>query len=279
MPILDLSPARPYNIKILNRVLSNLTTIGLRMPVSYLRTLTHRERNRAANYHLAAYLAFIAGAVNAGGFLAVQQYTSHMSGIVSSIADQLVLNQFTLVLDGLGAFLSFLAGAACTAILINWARRKNLKSEYALPLMLEAGLLLCFGILGKNLEHVHWLFIPITVSLLCFVMGLQNAMITKISNAEIRTTHVTGMVTDIGIELGKLIYWNSSRHDPSRPPVLANRSKIKLLAVLIGCFFLGGVIGALGFRYVGFISTLPLAILLLLLALIPVLDDIGLVSG
>lgn len=145
--------------------------------------------------------------------------------------------------------------------------------------MLEACLLLGFGVLGKNLEHVHWLFIPFTVSLLCFVMGLQNAMITKLSNAEIRTTHVTGMVTDIGIELGKLIYWNSSRRDSTRPHVLANRGKIKLLAVLIGCFFLGGVIGALGFKYVGFISTLPLAILLLILALMPVLDDIGLVAG
>jgi len=38
--------------------------------------------------------------------------------------------------------------------------------------------------------------------LLCFIMGLQNAVITKISHAEIRTTHVTGLVTDVGIELG-----------------------------------------------------------------------------
>lgn len=249
------------------------------MPVSYLRNLTNRERNRAANYHLAAYLAFIAGATNAGGFLAVQQYTSHMSGIVSSMADQLVLNQFSLVLDGLGALLSFLSGAACTAVMINWARRKGLRSEYALPLMAEACLLICFGILGKNLQHVQWLFIPVTVSLLCFVMGLQNAIITKLSNAEIRTTHVTGMVTDIGIELGKLFYWNSTTHDPSGPRVLANRGKIKMLAVLIGCFFLGGVIGALGFSYIGFISTVPLALLLVILAFVPILDDFRLVTG
>lgn len=249
------------------------------MPISYLRALTDRERNKAANYHLASYLAFIAGATNAGGFLAVHQYTSHMSGIVSSMADQLVLSQFLLVLDGLGALLSFVAGAACTAILVNWARRKGLKSEYALPLMIEAVLLLCFGVLGKNLEQFRWFFVPLTVSLLCFVMGLQNAIITKLSNAEIRTTHVTGMVTDIGIELGKLFYWNFRLHDSLAPRVLANRGKIKLLAVLIGCFFLGGVIGALGFKHVGFISVLPLAILLVILALVPILDDIRLVAG
>lgn len=79
--------------------------------------------------------------------------------------------------------------------------------------------------------------------------------------------------------LRKLIYWNSSRDDSTRPHVLANREKIKLLAVLVGCFFFSGMIGALGFKHVGFISTLPLAILLLILALMPVLDDIGLVAG
>jgi uncharacterized membrane protein YoaK (UPF0700 family) len=65
--------------------------------------------------------------------------------------------------------------------------------------MLEALLLLCFGLLGANLEQHRWLFVPATVALLCFAMGLQNAMITEISKAEIRTTHVTGLVTDIGI--------------------------------------------------------------------------------
>lgn len=249
------------------------------MPVSYLRTLTHRERTRLANFHLAAYLAFVAGAVNAGGFLAVHQYTSHMSGIVSSIADQLALSQFALILAGLGALMAFMMGAACTAILVNWARRKGLHSEYALPLVLEACLLLCFGVVGENLGSVRWLFVPLTVSLLCFVMGLQNAIITKLSNAEIRTTHITGMVTDIGIELGKLCYWNFPHPDPHHPRVLANRGKMKMLTVLVGCFFLGGVIGALGFKHIGFISTLPLAALLLILAVVPVLEDFGFARG
>ncbi|MFX1764116.1 YoaK family protein [Paraburkholderia sp. A1RI-2L] len=51
----------------------------------------------------------------------------------------------------------------------------------------------------------------IIVALLCYVMGVQNAMITKISRAERRTTHMTGIVTDLGIELGKGLYWNRYR--------------------------------------------------------------------
>ncbi len=62
--------------------------------------------------------------------------------------------------------------------------------------------------LGARLARIEGLFVPATVMLLCFIMGLQNAVITKLSHAEIRTTHVTGVVTDIGIELGKLSYCN-----------------------------------------------------------------------
>ncbi|KDP87382.1 DUF1275 domain-containing transporter [Cupriavidus basilensis] len=244
------------------------------MPIPYLRRLTGRERSPEADRQLARYLAFVAGATNAGGFLAVQQYTSHMSGIVSAMADNLALGSIGLILDGLGALLSFLAGAACSAILINWGRRERLHSEFALPLMLESVLLVCFGLLGSNLERHEWLFVPATVMVLCFIMGLQNAMITKLSKAEIRTTHITGMVTDIGIELGKLFYWNLARANSAKPVVLADRRKLRVLVTLVALFFAGGVVGAVGFRHVGFSVTLPLATLLLALGAVPVMDDV-----
>ena len=103
-------------------------------------------------------------------------------------------------------------------------------------------------------------------------MGLQNALITKISNAEIRTTHVTGLTTDLGIELGKLIYINRD-HDPELA-VRANRSKLLLHLLLILYFFSGGVLGALGFKYIGYRTTLVLSFVLILLALGPIISDI-----
>ncbi|SDX25805.1 Uncharacterized membrane protein YoaK, UPF0700 family [Collimonas sp. OK242] len=244
------------------------------MAIYFLRRLTGRKRSVEANEHLGLTLAFVAGATNAGGFLAVRQYTSHMSGIIAAMSDDLALGNVSLALAGLGAVLSFLAGAACSAILINWARRKRLHSEYASSLLLEAFLLLCFGLLGANLSLHMGLFIPVTVMLLCFIMGLQNAIITKISKAEIRTTHVTGLVTDIGIELGKLFYWNMERERPSKPMVLANRKRLKLLLLLLSMFFVGGVAGGMSFKHIGFMSTVPLAFLLLILAAVPILDDV-----
>jgi uncharacterized membrane protein YoaK (UPF0700 family) len=243
------------------------------MPVNYARRLTGHRRTTVANRHLGFALAFVAGATNAGGFLAVHQYTSHMTGIVSAMADNLALGAFGFVSAGVGALLSFLMGAACTAVIVNYARRRQMHSEYALPLLLEAILLLCFGTLGSRLSQIESLFVPATVMLLCFIMGLQNALITKISRSEIRTTHITGIVTDIGIELGKLFYWNMSR-TVERRKVEADRGRLKLLSLLVACFFLGGLVGAIGFKRIGYFSTVPLAFLLSLLAIVPPIDDV-----
>jgi uncharacterized membrane protein YoaK (UPF0700 family) len=243
------------------------------MPINYLRGFTAPERTDAANRRLGRSLAFVAGAANAGGFLAVGQYTSHMSGVVSSLADNLALGDGALVVAGLSSLASFVVGAAISAVLINWGRRHRLRSVYATPLAIEAGLLLCFGLVGSNLEHQRLLFLPVTVCLLCFVMGLQNAMITKISRAEIRTTHMTGLVTDIGIELGKLFYWNGRRAEADEGAVRADRQKLALLSSLLASFLAGGLAGAAGFKHLGFVSTLPLAAVLLTLAVVPLIDD------
>nr|WP_231973440.1 YoaK family protein [Variovorax sp. HW608] len=233
-----------------------------------------KDRTRHANRQLGGLLAFVAGAVNAGGFLAVQRYTSHMSGIVSAIADDLVLGQVALAAAGGASLLAFGVGAATTSFLVNWARRRNLHGEYALSLMIEAGLLLVFGLLGANLERFVELFVPSTVLLLCFIMGLQNAIVTKISKAEIRTTHMTGIVTDLGIELGRLFYWN--RLERARPEhfVRADRDKLAIHATILALFFGGGLVGAVAFKAVGFSATVPIAALLMALAAPPLLMDL-----
>ena len=237
-----------------------------------LRHLTGQHRTASTNRLLGALLAFNAGAINAGGFLVVGMYTSHMTGFASMISDMLVLGSFTVAIGATGALLAFVAGAACTAVLVNWARQNHLRSEYALPLLLEAGLLLVFGLLGATLNRQTPFAVPLTVLVLAFTMGLQNAVMSKISASQIRTTHMTGVITDMGIELGKLFYWNQA----ARPPELqvrANRIKLRLYAMLLGAFMAGGVVGAAGFKYLGFVWVLPMAGLLLLMSLPPLWSD------
>ncbi|RPH44419.1 MAG: DUF1275 domain-containing protein [Burkholderiales bacterium] len=242
------------------------------MPANYARFLTGRERTVEANRQLGFALAFVAGGINAGGFLAVRQYTSHVTGMVSSLADNLALGEFALVVDAAVGVLAFLFGAMTCALLVNFARRRRLASEYALPLMLEAALILLFGLMGARLAAFEGLLVPFTIVLLCFVMGLQNAVVTKLSGGVVRTTHLTGTVTDLGIELGKLLYWNRDR-EASRF-VRADRDRILVLAGLLGAFLAGAIAGAFGFKLAGYASTVPLAVVLILLAVVPVLDDV-----
>lgn len=240
------------------------------MPVDYARRLTGASRSPRLDRELGLVLAFVAGALNAGGFLAVAQYTSHVTGMVSTVADQAVLGRSDLVIDALIGVLAFLLGAAGCALLVNFGRRRGLRSVYALPLLVEAALILVFGLMGSQLSQVQGLLLPATVLLLCFTMGLQNAVITKLSGAVIRTTHLTGIVTDLGIELGRALY-------PSRgeDAVRADRGRALLLAGLLTAFLGGGLAGAFGFKAYGYASTLPLALLLGLLALVPALDDLS----
>lgn len=243
------------------------------MPIQFARHLAGATRAQSANRQLGMVLAFVAGAINAGGFLAVHQYTSHMTGIVSAIADNAVLGRTSAIPLALAALAAFIAGAACSALMINFARRRELHSQYALPLLLEAVLLLSFGVAGAQLSERDPLYIPLALTLLCFMMGLQNALITKLSGAEIRTTHITGIVTDIGIELGRMAYWHSGSH-AQLPPVRADRDHLRLLLGLFGCFTGGAFIGAYGFHAAGYAMTLPLALLLLALASVPMFDDL-----
>lgn len=237
------------------------------MPINYSRKLSGKTRSQDANTQLGIALAFVAGATNAGGFLAVHQYTSHMTGIVSAMADNIAMGAYALAPTGIGALASFLAGAAASTVMVNYSRRHHLHSAYAFPLLVEAILLLCFGLLGARIAGINGIFVSLTVMLLSFIMGLQNAVITKLSNAEIRTTHITGIVTDIGIELGKAIYWDRT--------VQAAPHRLKTLISLAGAFFLGGITGALGFKHLGYSSTVPLALTLMALVIVPIADDLS----
>lgn len=133
--------------------------------------------------------------------------------------------------------------------------------------------MLVFGLLAEELtsDGRELLFVPV----LCFTMGLQNAVITKISGARIRTTHVTGMVTDIGIELGKLAYQNRL---PDVDQVRGNRSQLALHGTLVSLFVVGGIIGAAGYLAIGFAILVPGALLLLLTSYQPLLADLGVMA-
>jgi uncharacterized membrane protein YoaK (UPF0700 family) len=235
----------------------------------YLLDAAGAVRTPRANRHLAILLALIAGMLNSVGFVAVSVYTSHMTGLLASVADHAVLGSWDIVRVGAAAIAAFTTGAACCALLFNWGRRRGLRSRFANVLVVEAVLVLVFGALADRLTWSHRAWVYITV--LGFTMGLQNAIITKISQAQIRTTHVTGMITDIGIELGKLVYRNRL---PDADPVRADLGKLGTLTAIVLSFFTGSGLGAWGYAQLGFRVLLAPALLLLVAAAPPLLADL-----
>jgi uncharacterized membrane protein YoaK (UPF0700 family) len=232
-------------------------------------------RSESLNRQLAWAMAFVAGAVNAGGFLAVGHYTSHMTGVVSSMADVLAEGDLTTALAALAMMLSFLGGAFFCSTLISFGQRRRMRSRYALTLVVEAAFMLVFGFMGNRLQEEMEFTLPMTVMLLCFIMGMHNAVTSIISGAAVRTTHLTGTITDIGIELSRLTYVNVHQRR-GRARILANRPKLILLLLILVSFLSGGVVGALGFKHIGFKLTVPLAGFLCFLAARPLLLELRL---
>ena len=146
---------------------------------------TGEARDDAADRRLAWSLAGIAGALNAAGFYAVGVFSSNMTGNVSSLADRLALANVAGGMPYLGLVATFVSGAAVSAMLVNAGRRRGLAGIYAMSVLAEAVLLT--GLAAADL----WLTGAGRAALLAFglsfVMGLQNAVVTRISNARVRT--------------------------------------------------------------------------------------------
>jgi uncharacterized membrane protein YoaK (UPF0700 family) len=229
-------------------------------PTRTARAIVSHRRSSGNDLILATFLALIAGAANAGGFFALGQYTSHMTGYLSQLADNMAILQWHAMLVSVLAIFAFITGAGFSTILINLARRHSERRQYAWPLVIQGGFMVCFSWGGLFSSDAGRLF---SLACLCFIMGMQNATITKISGARIRTTHATGMVTDIGIELGRMVFgWLK----PSSG-IHSERPKFRILMQLVAAFLLGGVVGAVGYSNAGFFFSLPLAGILLALGL------------
>ena len=201
---------------------------------------------------LGTLLPAIAGAVNASGFFALGTYTSHMTGIVSRAGDELAQRHWWLATRALLFLGSFMLGAAMATALILQARRRG-RPPFLRPLILEAALLVCFASLGVGAGKGAHLGDFAMTSLICAAMGVQNALVTKLSGARIRTTHLTGVTTDVAIETTKLLdRWRAASR--GRPLFVCLRAlaaltgdadarHLRLHLRVLGCFFGGATIG------------------------------------
>jgi uncharacterized membrane protein YoaK (UPF0700 family) len=152
---------------------------------------------------LVLLLAGVAGAVNATGFFAVGLHTSHMTGAIATAGEMLASGQWGLAGLAFQVLLAFVVGAVAATTLLEASRHRQ-RGRHAPALLVEAVTLGGIGLwmVGHPASRE-----PTLMWGLAFAMGLQNALVTRVSGAVVRTTHMTGVLTDIGIELVRMGAW------------------------------------------------------------------------
>lgn len=191
-------------------------------------------RTKKHNLSIASLLSFVAGLVNVAGFLAIQTLTTNVTGHFAFFVDEVFKLEYFLAFIYFLYIFSFLLGSFVSSFLIELISTKGDKNIYVIPTLIESIILILAALFGEFLIHENKNLLAFC---LLFAMGLQNALVTKISNATVRTTHLTGLFTDLGIELSQLLFY---KHKNQHRQLV---SSIKLRLTIISFFFLGGVLG------------------------------------
>lgn len=219
-------------------------------------------RTHKVDRRLATSLAGVAGALNAAAFHAVGFFSANMTGNISALSDKLASGGFGLALFLLGVVMAFVVGSGVSTLLTNAGNRRGIAAIYAYTILLEAIMLIGIGVLDLAIEGQAR--VAVLVTGLSFLMGLQNAIVTRISNARVRTTHVSGMLTDIGIELAMLL--DSARgREPSAMEV-ETRDRLRLHGQTVAAFAMGGLAGVFAYRALGGIMLMATALFLVSIA-------------
>lgn len=166
---------------------------------------------------------------------------SHMTGAVSRLAIDLSTGNLTDLRGALSIFAGFLLGAVLGGALIGGTQVLPGR-RYGLGMMTVGGLL---GLSFLLLYTGSMVGIPVAA----MACGLQNAMASSYCGLIIRTTHVSGMVTDIGVLLGQMLRYRRLEF-----------WKLALLGSLLSGFFTGGLLGGFGFAWIGIPALIPVAL-------------------
>jgi uncharacterized membrane protein YoaK (UPF0700 family) len=212
------------------------------------------KRTYGHNVKLAALLCLTAGFVNAAGFLAFSVLTTNVTGHAALFAERVAMQDWqTARVVALWMFL-FLAGAFISSLIVSLIGR-NQQFSYVIPILIELAILLIVAMTGYQYDG-SLAARELYAGSLLFVMGLQNSLVSMISGSVVRTTHLTGTFTDLGIELAQVTQ-NGNRSNT----VLRSRIKLRLAIILF--FLFGAVLGAYFFSRLHFHAfLLPVAILL-----------------
>ena len=211
------------------------------------------SRSDRQNRVLAGYLAFIGGFVNSAGFVLIGTFTSHVTGNVGRLANDLAAREADAAAAAFTMIAAFFLGSFVASMIVESNLSGRHAHAYGTALMLEGGLLLLFTVVTSSAGIVHARLNDMQAAILCAAMGMQNSLVTRLSGAVVRTTHLTGVITDVGIEAARWFRWWRGQLSArvhvklSVGASIAEKPlvpKIALLSMIAAAFMVGAIAGA-----------------------------------
>ncbi len=198
------------------------------------------SRTLGDNIRLGVLTAFVAGMVNVASLMIFFAFSSNVTGYYAIFASEVVKgNWHQLLMVGSWIFLYFLGSFTSNLIVIHF-NSKNKYLAHAIPIMLEIACLLTVGIYGNSFYQETLTETEALLSLMIFAMGLQNGLTASISNFAVKTTHLTGATTDLGI----LFSMFTKKHFRENKELVG---KAKLILSIAVSFMAGAIVS--GFIY------------------------------
>ncbi len=198
-------------------------------------------------------MAFQAGLLNIGGYMACHSFVSHVTGFATFFGIEVSQPHPGRALGMLLVPLFFLLGGMLSGFLVDLRLKLHKKPKYYISFGIIFFLLLVvylggetgyFGQFGEQIESGHNYTLLI---LLCLICGIQNGTITTVSKSVIRTTHLTGITTDLSLGIVRFLNRNKLQNEVN------NEGRANLMRIgIIASFMSGSVLGGFLFWHYGY---------------------------
>ncbi|MES2377998.1 MAG: YoaK family protein [Bacteroidota bacterium] len=214
------------------------------------------DRTLRENLMLASSTAMVSGMTNVVGLVAFLAFTSNVTGHVANLSKHIVEQNFGEILIFLVWLLMFFVGAFLSSFIVRSLEDKSYYRAHSIPVIIEIIVLLFVAIYGHNFYQETKIEREIVIATILFSMGLQNSLVSTISGGLIKSSHLTGLFTDLGGEVAEWLHPNAKKTDNVR-------NKIFIRFTVLGFYLLGGIIGGYFFNLYDFAVLYCIPVILL----------------
>ncbi|GGH16131.1 YoaK family protein [Mucilaginibacter phyllosphaerae] len=199
------------------------------------------KRTLKQNLMLASSTAFVAGIIDVCSLLAFLAFTSNVTGHVASFAKNIVERDFdSIIIFGIW-MLMFMLGAFVSNFIMKSVMHISSYKAHSIPIVIEIFILFFVAVYGNNFYRETQQERQIVIGALLFAMGLQNSVASNVSGGLVKSTHLTGLFTDLGSELAD---WMHPKTEESQEV----KNKIVVRLTILGFFIFGGLLGGYFFN-------------------------------